>query len=991
MDKLEKRHIYSCKKLASKLARTKAKFELLSCGVDIDLYSSLRVHVGKKFENDCLEEKKRMVLRSCQKELLSLSRMEVVASLKKHREDFRTFFERKDVQSLCFEDYKTLTNICHSHEAFLLANISRRHKRKISFFANQSANVSHSIVNFVVKPEKKIKHRETLKIRRREKQKRKRAKVTAGKKEKQKLELEKIKSSNLVLNFSNEDIPDEAYFYLALGSTFVPTKRHDKHDYMYDAKYFCRKLAWSYFYNKPQSDSESLDGNDLSSDTSLARNDNNYEEIDYWETPSSLRIKGKSFPDLQNKHFDLIMQKILCDVERMPLPKKQWSNLSDAEHIGLQWCQKAVRKKRLYFTRADKGGAMLILDAVLVNDIILSNLNNENKFAKLEKDPRGRIKNEIKQLTSQYEDVDLISRDDCFLISGQTANGGMSHSPSFCIGKPYTYPLFKIHKLSEEMILNKVTPPVRMVTSGVGGPTHRLGIFLDGILQPVVNKYCEGELVKDTTSFLAALLDLEANGSMSGCNLIGTLDVDALYPSIKIKYVQEAIRHALVSCTGYSMDHIDMIIKMVNLSINNAVVHYRGKWYSPKQGIPTGGSESGSIANIYVKWCLDQKILPSQQVKSLNKIEKRKRFLDDIWFLWRGSVRNFDCFLKAVNNVGIEFGITLKGEVSDMVNFLDVSTFLIGGSIRTCLYVKPTDAKRYLHRKSDHSLHTFRSIPYSQFRRVVILCSDIVDRDYFIHHMFAKFVDSGYVEEELCVARENALKINRMNVLRSVNDNSEISKRTSNTNDSLTFVINHDKEASAHIRKIVHENQEMINVLFGKEIRVMIAERRNPNTGSLLFAKSGFARELCDNKATQKCNSRGCLTCSNMNIEKKVCINGLPITLDFSLDCGTENVIYLFVCKWCGINEFYFGQTINCLRDRSNGHRSAFHKDKYKKSALSYHIWDKHREHFSQKLNNFNVGVVRTALPKDLERLEDFYVVKTEANLVGLNRYKVLM
>ena len=47
-----------------------------------------------------------------------------------------------------------------------------------------------------------------------------------------------------------------------------------------------------------------------------------------------------------------------------------------------------------------------------------------------------------------------------------------------------------------------------MVMSGVSGPTYRLGIFLDGLLQPIVNKYCEGEIVKDSTCFLAELTKL---------------------------------------------------------------------------------------------------------------------------------------------------------------------------------------------------------------------------------------------------------------------------------------------------------------------------------------------------------------------------------------------------------------------------------------------------------------------------------------------------
>ena len=138
-------------------------------------------------------------------------------------------------------------------------------------------------------------------------------------------------------------------------------------------------------------------------------------------------------------------------------------------------------------------------------------------------------------------------------------------------------------------------------------------------------------------------------------------------------------------------------------------------------------------------------------------MNQRKRFIDDIWFIWLGTTRNFDSFLKIFNKVGCEYGITLKGEVSDYVNFLDVTTMLVNKEIRTCLFIKPTDAKRYLHLKSDHSMHTFRSTPYSQFRRAMILCSEQCDQRFFIDYMLRKFKDSGYKEDELQCQKLKAL------------------------------------------------------------------------------------------------------------------------------------------------------------------------------------------------------------------------------------------
>ena len=60
--------------------------------------------------------------------------------------------------------------------------------------------------------------------------------------------------------------------------------------------------------------------------------------------------------------------------------------------------------------------------------------------------------------------------------------------------------------------------------------------------------------------------------------------------------------------------------------------------------------------------------------------------------------------------VGEKYGVIFdKHMFGDRVNVLDVMVDNSCGSIVTDLYVKPTDARRYLHRNSFHPKHTFRA------------------------------------------------------------------------------------------------------------------------------------------------------------------------------------------------------------------------------------------------------------------------------------------
>ena len=87
---------------------------------------------------------------------------------------------------------------------------------------------------------------------------------------------------------------------------------------------------------------------------------------------------------------------------------------------------------------------------------------------------------------------------------------------------------------------------------------------------------------------------------------------------------------------------------------------------------------------------------------------------------------------------------------------------------------------------------------------------------------------------------------------------------------------------------------------------------------------------------------------------------------------------------------------------RCNGHRGKFKVGKEDQSALSHHIFEKPLDfpisdqsyNFGQKLENFKFGVVQQVDPRQLDRVEDYYVYSTNADIYkdliqGLNRYLV--
>ena len=61
------------------------------------------------------------------------------------------------------------------------------------------------------------------------------------------------------------------------------------------------------------------------------------------------------------------------------------SNLTLLEAKGQRWCKKAVKERRLYITKVDKGGCIIILNACDVDNLMRETLSDDSKFKLEEK------------------------------------------------------------------------------------------------------------------------------------------------------------------------------------------------------------------------------------------------------------------------------------------------------------------------------------------------------------------------------------------------------------------------------------------------------------------------------------------------------------------------------------------------------------------------------------------------------------------------------
>ena len=133
----------------------------------------------------------------------------------------------------------------------------------------------------------------------------------------------------------------------------------------------------------------------------------------------------------------------------------------------------------------------------------------------------------------------------------------------------------------------------------------------------------------------------------------------------------------------------------------------------------------------------------------MRHVKVLKRYIDDGAGFFVGSARNFQSWINEVNQALLPYGLYIDEssikDVGEYNPFLDVQfCFDVRGDLQTDLYVKPTDARSYLHYTSAHPNHTFSGIVYSQCLRLRRIINDEDRLSTRLDELSSAFEKSGY-------------------------------------------------------------------------------------------------------------------------------------------------------------------------------------------------------------------------------------------------------
>ena len=253
---------------------------------------------------------------------------------------------------------------------------------------------------------------------------------------------------------------------------------------------------------------------------------------------------------------------------------------------------------------------------------------------------------------------------------------------------PVFYSLTKIHKL---------TPVGRPIVAGNDGPTERISSFVDGLLQPIAKS--QKSYLKDTTDFVNFI---ERRNLPEDAFLV-SLDVASLYTNIPqeegINTVCKAYQTFYGENTPIPTQSLRRILKLI---LQETSFEFNGKNYLQTHGTAMGTKMAVAFANIFMS-AVETEILNLSKTKPL----EWKRYIDDIFSLWRTERKEIDEFIALANRH--HPSIKFTAEISDKeINFLDTTVykgerFHNQGILDIRTHFKPTETFQYMHCSSTGS------------------------------------------------------------------------------------------------------------------------------------------------------------------------------------------------------------------------------------------------------------------------------------------------
>ena len=432
----------------------------------------------------------------------------------------------------------------------------------------------------------------------------------------------------------------------------------------------------------------------------------------------------------------------------------------------------------------------------------------------------------------------------------------------------------------------------------------------------------------------------EIKGEITEHDILVTMDVHSLYTNIPNDEGIQAVREKLNNSPSRIPTRVITTLLLLILTLNNFI--FNGVNYLQTLGCAMVTICAPS-ANIFMGRFEETQIYP----RIVNKIRTFLRYIDDLFFIWKGTEAELKTFLNEINQVhpAIKFDYhTSKHEV----NFLDLTIYKDA-------YSKPTDRQAYLHKKSAHPSHLKKSIPYGQALRLKRICSDTAEFKKASIQLTTKLIGRGYNKDEVKEQIDRAAQKNREELL-------QYKEKTPMTRIPCVITYNHQLP---NIKEAINKHWDILKI--NPQLNAISQKHKSEGyirLKTILNGKVKRSTPIHERKGwCSPRNSRNFNLCQQMRNTNtfKSNMTKQEFKIYHRVTCKSKFIIYLLECILCGIQ--YIGKSEWPMNIRINKHRN----DVFREEAI--HVC----QHFRQVSHNFNKHAKITMQKRTiLEERENF-------------------
>ncbi|XP_056397711.1 uncharacterized protein LOC130293234 [Hyla sarda] len=223
--------------------------------------------------------------------------------------------------------------------------------------------------------------------------------------------------------------------------------------------------------------------------------------------------------------------------------------------------------------------------------------------------------------------------------------------------------------------------------------------------------------LRDSTQLIEQLLTMSWE---PGIHFV-TCDLTSLYTNIRHNIGIQCVKEFLDIDPDLTKAHRDFIIDGLKFILENNFFLYNKRVFHQRNGTAMGSKVAPWYANLFMGAFETELITNDPEFSPY--IVTHRRYIDDLFFLWKGPETSIDAFLVKLNsnNWGIKF--TLEHSERS-ITFLDLNISHDNKRFVTSTHFQSVEVNSYLEFDSAHYKPWLRNVPSWQYKRIKKNCTD---------------------------------------------------------------------------------------------------------------------------------------------------------------------------------------------------------------------------------------------------------------------------